>query len=63
MSQLFKRARKEQPAIGLISIGGEPGSEDGKWQAVLPNPFLGTDLQHAIQEANHERVGNTAKSE
>jgi signal transduction histidine kinase len=56
MSQLFKRARKDKPRIGLISVGGDPTKENGKWQAVLPNPFLGSDLQHAIQEANHERV-------
>jgi signal transduction histidine kinase/DNA-binding response OmpR family regulator len=57
MSQLFKRARKEQPAIGLIAVGGDPASENGKWQAVLPNPFLGSDLQNAIRQANRERPG------
>ncbi len=56
MSQLLKRARKEKPPIGLISVGGDPLAEQGKWQAALPNPFLGSDLQHAIQEANHARV-------
>jgi signal transduction histidine kinase/DNA-binding response OmpR family regulator len=62
MSQLLKRASKERPAIGLISVGGDPSKANGNWQAVLPNPFLGSDLQHAIQEANDARVQLAQKS-
>ena len=49
MAQVFARARRDRPAIGLIAIGGAGGKESGAWDATLPNPFLGSDLQHALQ--------------
>ncbi len=58
MSALFNRAAEAKPRIGLIGIGaasttaarGEP------WDAVLPNPFLGSDLQSAIKQAGRARL-------
>ena len=53
LAQLFKRARTATPQIGLICIGGDGF---GNWDAMLPNPFLGTDLQAAIRDADHSRL-------
>ena len=53
LAQLFKRARTATPQIGLICIGGDGF---GDWDAMLPNPFLGTDLQAAIRDADHSRL-------
>lgn len=55
VSQLFKRAQKDRPALGLISLGGDPSDERGRWDATLPNPFLGTDLQQAIRQTDRRR--------
>ena len=52
---LFSRAKAADPPVGLISIGGDR-SESERWDAMLPNPFLGTDLQAAIQEADRARL-------
>ncbi len=54
-SPLVKRAASATPAIGLIAIGGN--SDGGAaWNACLTNPFLGTDLQAAIHEADAARI-------
>ena len=53
VSPLFTRAGKERPSIALIAVGG--GSAGGKWSAVLPNPFLASDLRQAVQDANQGR--------
>jgi signal transduction histidine kinase len=55
-SSLFKRAKQAHPHIGLIAICGN-GPQKGDWDASLPNPFLGSDLQHAISQADHARLG------
>ena len=54
-SALVKRAHASSPAIGLISIGGDRSNVAGIWSTSLPNPFLGTDLLSAIQEADAQR--------
>jgi signal transduction histidine kinase len=55
-SGLFKRAKELQPHIGLIAIAGNGTCKPGPWDAILPNPFLGSDLQHAIQIADRARL-------
>lgn len=57
---LFKRAATSSPAVGLIAIGGDADEQNGPWSATLPNPFLGSDLQLAVQTANLVRL-STAK--
>jgi len=43
-----------------VAIGGDRASESEEpWDATLPNPFLGTDLQTAVQQANQSRLGAT----
>ncbi|HEV3155157.1 MAG TPA: hybrid sensor histidine kinase/response regulator [Candidatus Baltobacteraceae bacterium] len=55
---LFHRAASASPRVGLIAIGGDRASESAEpWDATLPNPFLGTDLQTAVQQANQSRLG------
>jgi signal transduction histidine kinase len=56
MSALFKQARAAKPCIGLIGIGGTPADSHQHWDAVLPNPFLGSDLKEAIAQANRSRL-------
>ncbi len=61
LSQLFKRARSVKPRIGLISIGAGAAALDHQqerslWDAVLPNPFLGSDLQEAIAQSSRSRL-------
>lgn len=55
-SGLFKRAKQAQPPIGLVAIASNGHSKSGAWDAVLPNPFLGSDLQHAIEIADSARL-------
>jgi DNA-binding response OmpR family regulator len=55
-SQLFRRAKQAQPRIGLIAIAGNGAQKSGDWDAILPNPFLGSDLQRAIQQADRARL-------
>ena len=66
LSQLFKRVRAVKPRVGLISIGGpSPGSAPSNdrthWDAVLPNPFLGSDLQDAIAQTSRLRLEEEKK--
>ncbi len=58
MSGLYARAAGAKPQIGLISIGSSAslGSKSEPWDAVLPNPFLGSDLQAAIAQASRSRL-------
>jgi len=57
MSALFKKARAAKPRIGLIGVGGVRGAgPHAPWDAVLPNPFLASDLQEAIAQANRARL-------
>jgi signal transduction histidine kinase len=60
-SSLFKRAKQARPRIGLIAIAGQPVQRNGQWHAVLPNPFLGSDLQQAIQRADRARLRGAAE--
>ncbi len=55
-SSLFKRAKHAKPHIGLIAIASDGAHKRGAWNATLPNPFLGTDLQHAIALADRARL-------
>jgi anti-sigma regulatory factor (Ser/Thr protein kinase) len=55
-SSLFKRAKEAQPHIGLIAIASNGAQKRGPWDSTLPNPFLGSDLQHAIQLADRARL-------
>ncbi len=55
-SSLFKIAKRAQPHIGLIAIAGNGTHKGGEWNALLPNPFLGSDLQQAIQQADRARL-------
>lgn len=55
-SSLFKRAKDAQPHIGLIAIASNGAHKRGPWDSTLPNPFLGSDLQHAIQLADRARL-------
>jgi anti-sigma regulatory factor (Ser/Thr protein kinase) len=57
-ASLFKRAKLAQPNIGLIAISGN-GPQKREWHAALPNPFLGSDLQQAIAQANRARLAQT----
>jgi signal transduction histidine kinase len=61
MTALFKRARAEKPRIGLIGVGGAPDGANTQWDAILPNPFLGSDLQEAITQANRYRMQSGTK--
>jgi DNA-binding NtrC family response regulator len=61
-SSLFKRAKQGHPHIGLIAIAGNGGSKDGAWDAVLPNPFLGSDLQTAVAQADRSRFQDLVKT-
>ncbi len=54
-SSLFKRAKQVRPHIGLIAVSGNT-TPKGSWNATLPNPFLGSDLQNAIQLADRTRL-------
>lgn len=54
-SSLFKRARDAHPHIGLIAISSNGAQKTG-WDATLPNPFLGSDLQAAIAQADRSRL-------
>ena len=56
MSPLFKRAHAAHPRIGLLRIGGAADAEESGWDAVLPNPFLGSDLQQAVERADRTRI-------
>ncbi len=59
VSGLFQRAFSAKPRVGLIRIGasGCPGEPpDSQWDVVLPNPFLRTDLQEAIAQADRLRL-------
>jgi two-component sensor histidine kinase len=60
-SSLFRRAKQAQPRIGLIAIARDTAQKAGAWNATLPNPFLGSDLQHAIQQADRTRLAAPAK--
>jgi signal transduction histidine kinase len=60
VSTLFHRAEAAHPRIGLIRIGGD-SADDGHWSAALPNPFLGSDLQQAMQDANRARLSSASK--
>jgi signal transduction histidine kinase len=55
-STLFKRAKNAQPRIGLIAITSNGERKAGEWNATLPNPFLGSDLQTAIAQADRSRL-------
>ncbi|HEY9181397.1 MAG TPA: hypothetical protein VIO32_11810, partial [Candidatus Baltobacteraceae bacterium] len=55
-SSLFKRAKQAHPHMGLIAIASNGARKVGAWDAVLPNPFLGSDLQTAIAQADHRRL-------
>lgn len=55
-SSLFKRAKETHPHIGLIAISGNGTRKGSEWNATLPNPFLGSDLQHAISQADRARL-------
>jgi signal transduction histidine kinase len=61
MSPLFKRARAGDPRIGLIAIvrrgDGTHTRDDERWDVVLSNPFLGSDLKDALSEASRARLG------
>jgi signal transduction histidine kinase len=50
LSQLFRRAAA-QPPIALVRIGGSPQAGANRWSASLPNPFLGSDFQQALERA------------
>lgn len=50
LTALFRKAAESQPPIALVRVGGE-NEADEHWSAVLPNPFLGSDLQAAIARA------------
>lgn len=60
MYSLFKRARAAEPRIGLIRISAASRaarrSAKAPWDASLPNPFLASDLQEAIAQANRVRL-------
>jgi signal transduction histidine kinase/DNA-binding response OmpR family regulator len=55
-SSLVKRAKAAQPRIGLIAISSNGVQKAGEWNATLPNPFLGSDLQTAIAQADRARL-------
>lgn len=55
-SSLIKRAKAAQPPIGLIGISSNGSEKDDRWDASLPNPFLGSDLQQAIAQADRVRL-------
>ncbi|HET9096343.1 MAG TPA: hybrid sensor histidine kinase/response regulator [Candidatus Baltobacteraceae bacterium] len=55
-SSLFKRAKQARPHIGLIAIASNGTHRPAHWDATLPNPFLGSDLQHAIVQADRARL-------
>lgn len=59
-SSLFKRAKQARPHIGLIAIASNGTQKGGQWNATLPNPFLGSDLQHAIELADRARLAAPA---
>jgi signal transduction histidine kinase len=59
LGALFKRAAALDPPAGTIRIGGAleaSADRDGAWQAALPNPFLGSDLQEAVALADRRRM-------
>lgn len=56
---LFNRAKQGQPHIGTIAVASNSACKPGPWDAVLPNPFLGSDLQNAIQLADRSRLEKT----
>lgn len=58
-SALFKRANEASPHIGLIAIRSDGAVKDA-WHATLPNPFLGSDLQQAIAQADRARLNQNA---
>lgn len=55
-STLFKRAKQAHPHIGLIAITSNGAQRASRWDATLPNPFLGSDLQMAIAQADRARL-------
>ncbi len=55
-ASLIKRAKQTRPRIGLIAISSNGAQKGSDWNATLPNPFLGSDLQHAIQLADRRRL-------
>jgi hypothetical protein len=55
-SPLFRRSADAEPHIGLVAVAREEAQRNGPWHAVLPNPFLGSDLQQAIQQADRARL-------
>lgn len=56
LAQVFKRARRDKPGIGVIGIGSGEVANPSDWDATLPNPFLGSDLQRAIHEAGRRHI-------
>ena len=56
MTSLFKRAHAAKPHIGLIGVGSQHSVKDDRWDVALPNPFLGSDLQEAMTQANRARL-------
>lgn len=56
LAQLFKRARRDKPGIGVIGIGSAPAADPSTFDATLPNPFLRSDLQQAIREAGRRHI-------
>jgi signal transduction histidine kinase len=56
MNPLFKRARSAKPRIGLIRVGARASVKEQQWDVALPNPFLGSDLQEAMSQANRSRL-------
>ena len=59
-SSLFKRAKQAHPRIGLIAIASNGPNKPQEWDATLPNPFLGSDLQQAITQADRARLTQSA---
>lgn len=61
-SSLFKRAKQAHPPIGLIAIGNGSSKRE-EWHATLPNPFLGSDLQQAVAQADRARLLSSPRLE
>ncbi len=58
LQSLFARAAQAKPPIGLVAVGAgmKDAAADLPWHAVLPNPFLGSDLREAIALADRGRM-------
>lgn len=61
-SSLIKRANRAKPKIGLVAISSDVAARAGAWDATLPNPFLGTDLQQAIRQADASRLRGSGEA-